>query len=126
MHKTLHNSFAEIYDSFSKNLGYHPEFDLYVSRELYEEIHNKATQEGLFKINQAKLEKSSMQIYGINIIPYVASYRNKSSKRDVQFLSGKTGMAIPNTQGIFQLHYSRAHHTQALNLSAQEILCSKA
>lgn len=123
--KTLHNSFAEIYDSFSKNLGYHPEFDLYVSRELYEEIHNKATQEGLFKINQAKLEKSSMQIYGINIIPYVASYRNKSSKKDVQFLSGKMGMAIPSTQGIFQLHYSRAHHTQALNLSAQKFFAAK-
>lgn len=123
--KTLHESFGEIYDSFSKNLGYHPEFDLYVSRELYEGIHNKATEEGLFKVNQAKLEKSSMQIYGINIIPYVASYRNKSSKRDVQFLSGRTGMAIPSTQGIFQLHYSRAHHTQALNLSAQKFFAAK-
>lgn len=123
--KTLHDSFSEIYDSFSKNLGYHPEFDLYVSRELYEEIHKKAVAEELFKFNQAKLEKNAMQIYGVNIIPYVASYRNKNSKKDVQFLAGKTGMAIPSTQGVFQLHYSRAHHTQALNLSAQKFFAAK-
>lgn len=123
--KTLHDSFAEIYDSFSKNLGYHPDFDLYVSRELYDEIHKKATAEELFKVNQARLEKNTMQIYGINIIPYVASYKNKNSKKDTQFLSGKTGMAIPNTKGIFQLHYSRAHHTQALNLSAQKFFAAK-
>ena len=34
-------------------------------------------------------------------------------------------MAIPNTKGIFQLHYSRAHHTQALNLSAQKFFAAK-
>lgn len=123
--KSLHDSFAEIYDSFSKNLGYHPEFDLYVSRELFEEIHKKAMAEELFKINQARLEKNTMQIYGVDIIPYVASYRSKTSKKDTQFLSGKTGMAIPRTKGIFQLHYSRAHHTQALNLSAQKFFAAK-
>ncbi|WP_297578715.1 major capsid protein [uncultured Helicobacter sp.] len=123
--KSLHDSFAEIYDSFSKNLGYHPEFDLYVSRELFEEIHKKAMKEELFKINQARLEKNAMQIYGVEIIPYVASYRSKTSKKDTQFLSGKTGMAIPKTKGIFQLHYSRAHHTQALNLSAQKFFAAK-
>lgn len=122
--KSLHDSFAEIYDSFSKNLGYHPEFDLYVSRELFEEIHKKAMAEELFKINQARLDKNVMQIYGVEIIPYVASYKNKSSKKDTQFLNGKTGMAIPRTKGIFQLHYSRAHHTQALNLSAQKFFAA--
>ncbi|MDE5603019.1 MAG: major capsid protein, partial [Helicobacter sp.] len=123
--KKLNDSFAEIYDSFSKNLGYHPEFDLYVSRDLYQEIHSKAEVEGLFKVNQAKLEKNTMQIYGVDIIPYVASYKNKASKKDTQFLSGKKGMAIPKTRGVFQLHYSRAHHIQALNLSAQKFFAAK-
>lgn len=123
--KSLHDSFQEIYDGFSKTLGFHPEFDIYVSRELYNEIYAKAMEEGLFKVGQARAEKNALIIQGISVIPYVAEYKNQKGK-STAFLSGKTGMAVPKgVSGIFELHYCRANHTQALNSSAQKFFAAQ-
>jgi hypothetical protein len=116
---TIIESLNTIDDALSTELGTTVGYSVIASREFINKLANKATTEGLFKLNQARwIEESGgrrvLEVYSTKFIPYTAHYKNTAGE-DKAFLEAGTAIVTPQISEAYKLYYGRANHTQAIN-----------
>lgn len=115
--KTFIQTLGEIEDAITDDIGVSAEYKVLVSSSLFSKLAEKAEKASLFKTGLATYKRVSslrtLEVCGIEFIPYVAKYTNtKGVMKD--FLSGDTGIAVPNVPDMFEFFYTRANHVEAL------------
>lgn len=115
--KTFIDTLGEIEDAISEDVGVSANYRLLVSNSLFAKLASKAEKANLFKTGLAIYKRVSnlraIEVCGVEILPYVAKYTNTNGAIK-DFLSGDTGIAVPNVPDMFELFYTSANHIEAL------------
>ena len=114
-------SFIELINSIEAEqenvLGKSRPYIALVTKELYDELLKKAEAAEMFKNHTANLVDKdgtlSLEVYGKTFMPYNATYKNTKGK-NTSYMSGKQGVAVPLSEEMFEIVYTRANHTSAI------------
>ena len=116
--KTIVQVLNEIEEKLEAELGYIPEYEILASRTYINGINKLATDEELFKNNQASWEdvdgRRVLVVHGKKFVPYSATYKN-TKKQVKKFIEDNKAIVTPLDTEVYKTYYSRANHVEALS-----------
>lgn len=125
---SIRKSLNEIEKAITNEFGSNPGYSVLCGYEFFDKLSEKVKSEKLEENNIAVWKnvngKSVLEVYGIEFIPYSATYKDTKGKVQ-EFLESSKAIAVPNSKDIFEFHYGRANHIEAVS-RAPELIFSAA
>lgn len=126
--KTTIQVLNEIDEKLETELGFVPEYEVLASRTFIDGISKIAKDEELFKSHLASWEDDNgrrvLVLYGKKFVPYSATYKNTKGQTK-KFIEDNKAIVTPLTKDVYKTYYSRANHTQALQMAPKMFFSAK-
>lgn len=118
--KTIIEVLNEIDEKLEAELGNIPEYEVLASRKYIDGIAKLAKEESLFENNLASWEDDNgrrvLIVHGKKFVPYSATYKNTKGQSK-KFIEDNKAIVTPLTNDVYKTYYSRANHTEALQMA---------